>query len=207
MAHRQLYKYRGIEPMQYLLDILINQRLYASKFHQLNDPMEGIFTYSSELVKRRLIDRILENKDRLAICALSKVYNSTLMWSYYASAHKGIVIGVEIDLPTAPGVVAIEDVKYLALHKFDALTEYDPFTAAKRILSRKLVSWKHEQEVRVFTHSTYVPVAIRSIYLGCNMEHETVSLLSTLVHKVLPDVHIIQMDKFNLDRPVINYDT
>ena len=207
MTTRLLYKYRGLEPWPYLLDILINQRLHAAKFHQLNDPMEGIFYYGPDELTRTYIDSIVERKGALDICALSMVYNSTLMWSYYASAHQGIVLGVEIDPVTTPGVISIDEVKYVARSKCNARSGADPVAEAKRILTRKLVSWKHEEEVRVFAHSTYISITIREIYLGCRMDHATRQMLRCLFQKILPDVEVHQMDRQELDRPIIRHNT
>ena len=207
MTTRLLYKYRGLEPWPYLLDILINQRLHAAKFHQLNDPMEGIFYYGPDELTRTYIDSIVERKGALGICALSKVYNSTLMWSYYASAHQGIVLGVEIDPINTPGVYSIDDVKYVARSKCTARNGADPHIEAKRILSRKLTSWKHEEEVRVFAHSTYISITIRELYLGCKMDNSTRQMFRRLIQNILPDVDVHQMDINQLDRPIRRYDT
>ena len=41
-----LYKYRSLEDFKKLVDILINKRLYASHYKDLNDPMEGQYYYN-----------------------------------------------------------------------------------------------------------------------------------------------------------------
>jgi len=38
-----LYKYRSLEQFEYVLDILLNERLYCSYYKDLNDPLEGIY--------------------------------------------------------------------------------------------------------------------------------------------------------------------
>ena len=35
------FKYRDISNLRYFLDILLYNRLYAAKYNELNDPMEG----------------------------------------------------------------------------------------------------------------------------------------------------------------------
>ena len=203
MTNRLLFKYRGLEPWPHLLDALVHQRLHAATFHQLNDPMEGVFYYYPDAVTNQFIDNIIDHKGALGICALSAVHNSSLMWSYYASGHKGIVLGVEIDMPTAAGVVSIEDVRYEEWRNFNISDSHDPNQEAKRILSRKLATWRHEQEVRVFTHSTYFPVSIKHVYLGCKMEQETEALLRQIIASLLPGVGIRKMERGDLDRPGI----
>lgn len=203
MTYRVLLKYRALEPWQHLLDILVHQRLHASPFHQLNDPMEGVFYYYPEAVTRQFIDRIADRKGALGICALSAVHNSSLMWSYYASGHRGLVLGVESDMPTAAGVVAVEDVNYKEWSNFHISGSIDPNQEAKRILSRKLATWRHEQEVRVFTHSTFFAVTIKYVYLGCKMEKDAETLLRPIIEKQLPGVVIRKMGRGDLDRPDI----
>jgi hypothetical protein len=203
MPNRVLFKYRGLEPWPYLLDALVHQRLHAATFHQLNDPMEGVFYYYPDAVTNQFVDRIVDRKGSLGICALSAVHNSSLMWSYYASGHKGIVLGVEIDMPTAAGVIAVENVNYEESSNFHISGSIEPNEEAKRVLSRKLATWRHEQEVRVFTHSAYFPVSIKYVYLGCKMESETEALLRPMITRLLPQVEIRKMDRCHLDRPEI----
>ena len=45
MAEQLLFKYRSLENWRWLLDILVNNRLYAAPFKDLNDPMEGRYFY------------------------------------------------------------------------------------------------------------------------------------------------------------------
>ena len=60
-----LYKYRSLEPWEYQLDIFINKRLHAAPFQDLNDPMEGMFTYSDNDVSRGFIRQIVAEKSRI----------------------------------------------------------------------------------------------------------------------------------------------
>jgi hypothetical protein len=39
----KLYKYRSLVNLEYILDIILNQRLHCSTYLELNDPFEGIF--------------------------------------------------------------------------------------------------------------------------------------------------------------------
>jgi len=202
-----LYKYRQLEPWHYLLDILLHKRLHAAKFYQLNDPMEGIFTYDPTLVNHNFIDDLIRGKDRLNICSLSSVHNSTLMWSYYAASHKGVVIALEVDPVTAPGVVAIDPVRYCSANRFKPFAGSIADVEARRILTRKLTPWRHENEVRIFTHATFVPISIRGIYLGCQMDGETERLFRALAEKVIPNVEVTKMERADLDRPIVRNDT
>lgn len=45
-----LYKYRSIENFQFFVDIILNKRLYAARYLDLNDPMEGHYIYADGVV-------------------------------------------------------------------------------------------------------------------------------------------------------------
>ena len=44
-----LYKYRTLDDFQFVLDILVNKRLYAATFEEMNDPMEGFYTADPDI--------------------------------------------------------------------------------------------------------------------------------------------------------------
>ena len=50
MSQPLLYKYRSLDNWKFLLDILINKRLHAARFQDLNDPMEGRYYYEDEVI-------------------------------------------------------------------------------------------------------------------------------------------------------------
>ena len=58
-----LYKYRGINSFRYFVDIVLNKRLYAAPFFDLNDPMEGHYLYSSGELDSDVRDLIKNQKE------------------------------------------------------------------------------------------------------------------------------------------------
>ncbi len=193
-----LYKYRGVEPWGHFLNFLLHQRLYAANFKQLNESMEGTFTYSKTHVSPGFIKQIIDNKTSLNICSLGQSHNSTIMWSYYAAGHKGIVLGIEIDA-VQDGLSSIEDVEYSDSITFEAYQGCYAEVDAKKILSTKFTAWKHEREVRVFTRAQFVNVKLLKVYFGCEMSDEQRLLLSDLIGKLDPQVELIQMQRSHLD--------
>ena len=135
-----LFKYRTLEPWDRFLDILLNKRLFAASFEKLNDPMEGIFTYSKNQVSPGFIKQLVEEKSRIRICSLSRTWQSTLMWSYYASGHTGIVIGVKVDQNTDLRY-QVNQVSYQQRISFKGYYGSDPEIDARNILSKKLNGW------------------------------------------------------------------
>ena len=52
MPSQVLYKYRSLANWKFVLDILVNGRLYAAPFSELNDPMEGRLYYFGDDVTK-----------------------------------------------------------------------------------------------------------------------------------------------------------
>lgn len=199
MPKEILYKYRGLEPWEFLLDILVNNRLYAAKFTSLNDPMEGIFIYSQDKESPSFIEQMIDHKAQLGICSLSKIHNSTLMWSYYAAAHQGVVFGVEVDT-CAADVISTNKVTYSRNNIFKGFLGSDAATEAMKVLSKKLPPWRHEKEVRVFSKAAYVPVTLKTAYLGCLMPEHRRLLLRRVIERLNPALVIHELRHEDLDR-------
>jgi hypothetical protein len=181
------------------LDILVNNRLYAAKFTSLNDPMEGIFTYSQDSAAPSFIEQMIDHKAQLGICSLSEIHNSTLMWSYYAAAHQGVVFGLEVETGAAD-IVSISKVAYSWHNVFRGFLGSDAATEARKVLSKKLTPWRHEKEVRVFSKSSFVPVALKTAYFGCLMPEAKKLLLRQVIERLSPGVMIHEIRLKDLDR-------
>lgn len=128
--HMVLYKYSSLQNFERFVDILIHRRLYAAPFLSLNDPMEGRYLIKLGLRSRTAI-RLIKSEYDLRIVSLSKIWNSTLMWSHYADSHKGVVIGIELDDPTLEAV----PLHYVAELSYARRTK--PATEASRLLLQK----------------------------------------------------------------------
>ena len=40
------YKFRSANQLEYAFDVVLNNRLHCADWRKLNDPMEGMFSYS-----------------------------------------------------------------------------------------------------------------------------------------------------------------
>lgn len=144
------FKFRSEDQFSYALDIIFNEKLRCSDWTELNDPVEGAFVTSREPGGdySDRVDRIIREKKRLKVCALSKTFDSHLLWAHYASGFSGLAIEVEIPDPSESSPV--QEVEYggvfAHLHIADNI---DPMEAAEEVLSRKYKEWEPEQEVRI----------------------------------------------------------
>lgn len=192
------FKYRAIEPWPYLLDILVNSRLYAAPFTSLNDPMEGVFTYSHDGVSPSFIEQMVRSKAQLRICSMSRTHNNSVMWSYYSAAHSGISLGFTLS-PSRDQSVDFEPISYTDDFEFTGFLGSDPNKEARRVLTKKSSIWKHEQETRVFSSEDFVPIKLERIYIGCKTHIDTKALLSKLVRILQPTVIVETLTENDLD--------
>lgn len=167
------FKYRSLESWDHVLDILMNERLYAAEFVKLNDPMEGLFRYDPNVADLNLLNRIVEVKKQLRICSLSETPDNHLMWSYYANGHRGICIEVELRKNIIARPIDYSGISTLQ-PSHDERYVYE-------ILSRKEAFWAHEQEHRVISAAMRIPIKIRSVIFGKSITNAHKEILKKLV--------------------------
>lgn len=174
-----LFKYKSTDHIE---DVIINKRLWCSRYDALNDPMEWAFTSDND--KKDIEDLINDtDKERWRICCLSKSEQYGLMWSMYGDEHRGVCIEVEIDVDNGECCEYTErkdgnwfygDVKYT-----NKVQQIENLRAdLKQVLWNKSKQWVHEQEVRFVKKLTneiddnYMYVKINTIYLGRRMDKD-----------------------------------
>jgi hypothetical protein len=171
MKKLKLYKYRSINPHEPEKDInrilsILQGKLHFADWRDCNDPMEGYFQFYGDSDDTRDIDQIINDKGQLKICALSKTATNILMWSHYANGHQGVCIEIECgefsysenddtyfrSERTNENAPFIKEIKY-ARSLYDIFEgDYHKRTAVD-ILSRKIDTWKYEEEYRAFYRS------------------------------------------------------
>lgn len=174
-----LFKYKSTDHIE---DVIINKRLWCSRYDALNDPMEWAFTSDDD---KNDIDELIKDtdKERWRICCLSKSEQYGLMWSIYGDEHKGVCIEVEIDVDNGEyceytvrkdGNWFYGDVKYT-----NKVQQIENLRAdLKQVLWNKSKQWEHEQEVRFVKRFSneedkmYFPIKINKIYLGRRMDKD-----------------------------------
>jgi hypothetical protein len=178
------YKYRSLDNIKFLLDIFLNQRLYAATYTQMNDPMEGHYFHRSGKLSPEFKSALKGEKDTYGIVSLSEISDNALMWAHYANGHNGMAIGVEID-STAYDIVPI---KYDGLSQLTQNFEHEPAAAAKRILSHKLEIWDYEKEHRVFVQGDdFIDVTIKEVVFGRRVHPDDKQFFEKLIKRLSGD--------------------
>ena len=184
----KLYKYKSLANFEFVADILINKRLYAAHFEELNDPMEGDF-YKNE-ADREYVELITKEMEKIRILSLSKNMYNTLLWSHYADGYKGICIELEID-------ESVLDVHKINYNDFNVMPtrDYRGLNGEKEVTSvydwalsalrGKYSQWEYEDEYRIISDSRYLEKGfkITAIYFGVR----TSETYKELIKKILPD--------------------
>lgn len=190
------YKYRSLANMKRFIDILMNRRLYASKYLDLNDPMEGFFLYDKN-VPRNVVTKLRDERATTLICSLSKTPFNGLMWSMYGDEHKGCCIKLRVTSPNWEEVeVNYNGIKTVVTNRNATI---------QTILGAKSVQWQHEEEVRYIStnpKSPYLKIEIDTIYLGAKMSRADVSFYTELINmanKAYPQKKPIKVEKLTKD--------
>jgi len=184
-----LYKYRSLardtNDFKRFVEIILKKRLYAAKYEELNDPMEGVY-YCRQ--RRNEMNKLIRTKLNTGkrICSLSKTRNNLLMWSHYADGHKGVILGVVIDQHKYD----IRKIKYDG-KKFASNKNYVS-NKAEEILSHKADCWEYEKEWRVFAFNDYIDVEIKEIILGSQMKPDDKTLVKEIVKRINPQINVIE---------------
>ncbi len=194
MARQLLWKFRKLD--KHAIDILVHRRLYLSDWAELNDPHEGrlwINTHGkTSIAGPREIIRLIDNRENvdvlnLRICALSKTWDSNLLWSHYADGHRGIAIGLE--LPDDLENQEIVEVKYddqipLVEAPIDS-------SMLRTALVHKSREWRHEEEVRLLSFDSserYVEgIMLREVIFGLRSDTQDI----VLVRKLFPSKEVV----------------
>lgn len=186
-----LYKYRGLDNFKNLVDILLKNRLFAAKYKDLNDPMEGQYYYQTGELNRNVRDKLLEEKGDLRLCSLSKINNNQLMWSHYANGQRGVAIGLRIDeTQYTVRPILYNGLAYIRNQDFNDQT-------AIEILSHKLEVWNYEEEVRVFVRDKhFIEVTIEEVITGVAMSNADFGLVRELIEKINPSIRIVKAETF-----------
>jgi hypothetical protein len=187
-----LYKYRGLSNLQYALDIFVNSRMHAAKFTELNDPMEGIYTYQADQLSPEARKSVLHKKTSNRILSLSETPYDMLMWTYYAEAHSGMVVGIEITENDA----SVQPVNYVD----DLHIDTECADIARGILVKKLKVWRHEREQRAFIHNKdFIQIAVHEIIFGLKTNPETAEFIEKVARQFCPAIEVRTIARSEID--------
>jgi len=173
------YKFRTVENLHFVIDIIFNKRLFCCYSNQLNDIREAdvrvgkdqgreveIFEFGNEVTKRLR---------ELRVCSLSKSFNNHLLWAHYAGGYTGVAIEVELEDRDVTDVSYDDNFIFLS----DFIAKGSAEDAARQVLTKKYKAWSYEEEVRLITKTEFYPLAypISRVIVGSRTNPALVSAL------------------------------
>ena len=173
------FKFRSAQNIEYALDIILENRLFCSDWKNLNDPMEGMFAYSTKVDSpdvQRIVRSIGTKKARYKVCSLSRDFQSHLLWAHYAGGFDGLAI--EVELPDHdPNIRQVDYRGVFAFLNLDDIHSEDD--AARTILFSKYQEWDYEKEIRILCSEPFYHLQkpVRRVIAGHRMHN---ALLDTL---------------------------
>ena len=184
-----LYKFKPLTDFEFVADIIINNRLFTTKYTSLNDPMEGFFfDYREGKYKDT---GIAEARKKHLVCSLSATLSDPLLWAHYADGFKGVCIEVEINesLIKPHKIDYSKDALVISYDRSDKLMgepRPDVNEMAIQTLTRKFPDWAYEQEYRLLNHSDNPfledGVQVLSVTFGVN----TSPIYKEIIKSILP---------------------
>jgi hypothetical protein len=131
-----------------LSDIAL-KRIRISRFRDLNDPFELLAAKQDDRTYRAALRSWREefNEDHGLLC-FSKDWKSPVLWSHYASKHRGICLGFHLSDQLAKGVRYTKDrlpIRFADNDPSKGLEE----SFVLELLTTKYQHWEYEDEVRV----------------------------------------------------------
>ncbi|MFN4944860.1 MAG: DUF2971 domain-containing protein [Akkermansiaceae bacterium] len=201
-----LYKFRSYEQLHYIADIIVNERLYCSKLDELNDPFEG---HCTRQIKRQIKSVFestgeeenlnftinehwtpfhnREESDKIRICSLSGSMSDVRLWSFYGGSHKGVAIGIELDVDECFrsdadfGVIKVNS-NHTSLPIFEDDGADPNSIPLRQVVTNKTSIWSYEDEYRIITSKRFHSVngKIREIITGPRMTSDEQEVISRI---------------------------
>ena len=206
-----LFKYRSLDRLDYVLDIILNERLYCAFYKDLNDPFEGLFSSTIYLSDKERLQypRLFANTNKITtykdvddliigkvkhsrICSLSSSMHDVRMWSNYADGHRGVAIEIDFSDHTSE----VQEVTYSEkLPHFDYSILSQPNTS--EVFTHKTYQWDYEDEYRIINADEFysVPKRIKAVHCGKRISRDHLDILC----KAIPDGIPIYETKINRD--------
>ena len=205
-----LYKFRSYEQLHFIADIVVNERLYCSKLDELNDPFEGhcirqikaqVKTGLEALGQPEILNFTInehwspfhnrELSDGIRICSLSGSMRDVRLWSFYGGSHKGVAIGIELDVDDYFRSDAdFTVIKVNTNHSFLPIFEGDGADSnnipLREVVTNKTSIWSYEDEYRIITSKRFHSVKgrISEIITGPRMTFQEQEVVSKLAGEI-----------------------
>jgi hypothetical protein len=155
--------------------------------------MEGVFYTTNRDQNLRDIQRLINGKESLRICSLTKKADEPLMWGHYADGNRGIVVGLKLNKNVNTYQII-----------YDGNMVYDLGVNLVDLFIHKNPDWSYEQEIRFFSKKQYQTVEIVEIIFGVRTDVKLKKLIMKLIRLVNPNIIFKQQNRNFENIEIIN---
>jgi Protein of unknown function (DUF2971) len=134
---------------RYALEDIAYRRIRISRYADLNDPFELLATNVRDRNTRRIVREWKTKFDRTTgLLCFSKSWRNTVLWSHYASKHRGICLGFELNSSLARPILYSESRLEVEFKNKDPRQGLDR-QFVRRLVRTKYAHWRYEREIRI----------------------------------------------------------
>ena len=184
-----------------LLDIAPDKTAFHSKY-TTDGKINDSFKIDAVRMARDATKSVIAKKN-FGISCFAESNDNMLMWSHYASSHKGFCL--EFDTSIEP----FKPKKIQTLLKVDYSEKYPSLSIdnipnnlpsiPQTIYGIKSTDWHYEEEWRMFASpgdesQPFEPLALTGIYFGCKMEENHKYEIAKLLHS-FPSAKLYEMQR------------
>lgn len=179
------------------IDTFLAGKIWSSTIENLNDPFEFAAI-------KMLADRPEKQAEfrQAGVSCFCRSRTNPLLWSHYASAHKGFAIGYDSTHPFFGGDKGITHRFLLDVRYEDSLPSRDRLREEEFVIAATLTKptcWAYEQEMRLIKQIGNVALdiprsAVKEICFGANMPKERVNEIINAIKSTDIDVEFVQME-------------
>lgn len=194
-----LYKYKSLNNLWHILDVVLNQRVYCAHWKELNDPFEGKYEImlgeKSEELESLIESKVERQRDSFRIASFSANPTNFLLWSHYADGHKGCAIELEID-ENNHNLQEVYYSPFSSVIQREEETEMNLF----HLFNSKTEAWEYENEYRIIIKDKYhtLDQPVSRILLGPLVD----VVKETLLTRALPHIEFIKT-KLNKEQGIL----
>lgn len=193
-----LYKYKSMNNLKRVLEMIRDNRLYAPTIDELNDAKEGAFVYPSGTspTERAQFMRMLKNTHT---CSLSRLKNNGHMFAIYGDSHKGCCIELSVTARKweKVNVVYSDNIPHISSVDQSSLSE---------VLMVKSKQWGDEEEVRYFRYrgkdtvfTNYLSVRVHRVMFGVKVDKNDFELYKSAISGINKNVVVEHLREEDID--------
>lgn len=202
-----VFKYFGTE--DYHFESLMKSYLFYSNYENFNDPFDcnsNLISFEKEKKRtkfKRKEEKLKDNFTKLGVCCFSRKVDSILMWSHYASNHKGFCVEFHCNID-------LKGINPLDVNYVSTFLKADYYKAEKdaifHMIFTKAKQWSYEEELRSIQNNLLdnnarkIPFRkgdIKAIYLGVNCEESTRDKITEIVNVIYESKIIVFQGKLS----------